>query len=228
MNLRMIGIGAVVVFTALLPLAASAGTAEGPESSPRAGGSEGPGTFGGAGGPDGARAPGGSGAPPSPGAHDGRPAHDDAKPSPRARVKGAPESTAHAPAAAGPAEHEPAARCGPALVSPEGIEAQTCVLSEDRDTWARTYYRNATGGRLRSVLTLMGPRGHTVQTNCSVLAGDQPGVCETPREPARGKPGAYSAVAEFSGTSDEAPLLLRSGSQAPDGGAVNSAVATAR
>lgn len=120
------------------------------------------------------------------------------------------------------------AHCGPELVSPDGIEAQTCVLTEGHDAWARTYYRNATGGRLRSVLTLMGPGGHTVQTNCAVGAGDQPGVCETPREPARGKPGAYSAVAEFAGTGDEAPLLLRSGSNATDGAALNSAADAAR
>ena len=37
------------------------------------------------------------------------------------------------------------ARCGPELSSPDGIEAQTCVLTQERDTWARTYYRNATG-----------------------------------------------------------------------------------
>ena len=38
-----------------------------------------------------------------------------------------------------------AARCGPELTSPDGIEAQTCVLTQGEDTWARTYYRNATG-----------------------------------------------------------------------------------
>ena len=41
-----------------------------------------------------------------------------------------------------------AARCGPELTSPDGIEAQTCVLTQGRDTWARTYYRNATGDEL--------------------------------------------------------------------------------
>lgn len=38
-----------------------------------------------------------------------------------------------------------AARCGPELSSPDGIEAQTCVLTQGEDTWARTYYRNTTG-----------------------------------------------------------------------------------
>ncbi|MEU5433977.1 hypothetical protein AB0G73_11445 [Streptomyces sp. NPDC020719] len=211
MNLRMIGIGAVVVCSVLLPLVASAGPADGPEPA-RA---KGPG--------DPEAAPGGS--------RNGGAVRDDAKPSPRARggALSGPVVRTGGPAvrAAAPTVREAAARCGPELVSPEGVEAQTCVLTEGRDAWARTYYRNATGGRLRSVLTLMGPRGHTVQTNCAVSAGDQPGTCETPREPARGKPGAYSAVAEFAEEGDDSPLLLRSGSNAPDG-AANSAAATAR
>lgn len=215
----MIGIGAVVVFTVLLPLAASAGPAEEPEPT----GAES------AGGDPARTDPGLAEAADSVGADSVRPESkgpdsvrsggsgsvaDDAKPVPHARVGDVPV--------------EPAAHCGPELVSPDGIEAQTCVLTEGHDAWARTYYRNATGGRLRSVLTLMGPGGHTVQTNCAVGAGDQPGVCETPREPARGKPGAYSAVAEFAGTGDEAPLLLRSGSNATDGAALNSAADAAR
>ncbi|MFK8906483.1 hypothetical protein [Streptomyces sp. YS-3] len=216
MNLRMIGIGAVVVFAVLLPLAASAGPVEEPEPA-------GAGSAGGDPAPSDAThadprvrdetAPGSTGSDSESGAGP-RSVPEDAKQAPHARVAG------------GPAE--PAAHCGPELVSPDGIEAQTCVLTEARDAWARTYYRNATGGRLRSVLTLMGPGGHTVQMNCPVGTGDQPEVCETPREPARGKPGAYSAVAEFAGTSEDAPLLLRSGSNAPDGGAVNSAGAAAR
>ncbi|MFI6943956.1 hypothetical protein ACIBI4_32280 [Streptomyces sp. NPDC050418] len=102
-----------------------------------------------------------------------------------------------------------AARCGPELASPEGVEAQTCVLSQGEDTWARTYYRNATGSELQSVLTLMGPDGRTVQMHCSVGAGDEPGACETPREPTAGGPEGYSAVAEFA--AGEA-MVLRSGS----------------
>ncbi len=90
-----------------------------------------------------------------------------------------------------------AARCGPELTSPDGIEAQTCVLSQGEETWARTYYRNATGHALTSVLSLMGPDARTVQLRCAVGAEDEPGVCETPRERTAGEPGAYTAVAEF-------------------------------
>ncbi|MDW4908420.1 hypothetical protein RB628_24535 [Streptomyces sp. ADMS] len=105
-----------------------------------------------------------------------------------------------------------AARCGPELTSPEGIEAQTCVLSQGEETWARTYYRNATGRGLTSVLSLMGPDARTVQLRCGVGAEDEPGVCETPRERTAGEPGAYTAVAEFAGAGGQGPLLLRSGS----------------
>ncbi|MFE1287679.1 hypothetical protein [Streptomyces sp. NPDC058751] len=104
-----------------------------------------------------------------------------------------------------------AARCGPELSSPDGVEAQTCVLTQGEETWARTYYRNATGHALGSSLTLMGPDGRTVQTACAVDAEDDPGVCETPRERTAGEPGAYSAVVEFA-MSGDGPLLLRSGS----------------
>ena len=85
-----------------------------------------------------------------------------------------------------PAPEDAAAHCGPELVSPEGVEAQTCVLNRGRDTWARTYYRNATGQELGSVLTLMGPDGRTLETNCQVAADDQPDSCETPHQSASG------------------------------------------
>ncbi|AZM54254.1 hypothetical protein DMA15_18205 [Streptomyces sp. WAC 01529] len=102
-------------------------------------------------------------------------------------------------------------RCGPELSSPEGIEAQTCVLTQGRETWARTYYRNATGEDLTGVLTQMGPDARTVQMHCAVDAGDEPGVCETPRERSAGEAAAYSAVAEFAAR-ESGGLLLRSGS----------------
>ncbi|MFF4350549.1 hypothetical protein [Streptomyces sp. NPDC001530] len=106
-----------------------------------------------------------------------------------------------------------AARCGPELSSPDGIEAQTCVLAQGEETWARTYYRNVSGDELSSVLSLMGPGGRTVQMNCAVGAKDDPRVCETPRERTAGDVGAYTAVAEFAkGTGSGGPLLLRSGS----------------
>ncbi|WP_345790119.1 hypothetical protein [Streptomyces sp. L-9-10] len=164
-------------------------------------------------------------------------------------------------------------RCGPEVTSPEGIEAQTCVLTAGRDrtgepgspgrsaspaspanpggsggtvgldTWARTYYRNETGGELLAVLSLMGPYGRTVQIHCPIGADDEPAICETPREPSRGEHTAYMAVAEFSAPANSgnrgnggysghnretegysaksaesvetAPLLLRSGSNSP-------------
>ncbi|MCX3059185.1 hypothetical protein [Streptomyces beihaiensis] len=104
-----------------------------------------------------------------------------------------------------------AARCGPELSSPEGVEAQTCVLTQGRDTWARTYYRNAMGERLDVVLTLMAPEGRTVRIDCPVGAGDDPGMCQTPRDRTEGSPGDYSAVAEYASGAD-GPLLLRAGS----------------
>lgn len=117
-----------------------------------------------------------------------------------------------------PPDARPRARCGPELSSPDGLEAQTCVLAHDGDTWARTYYRNASGAKLTAVLTLMAPRAHTVRTRCPVGAADEPGVCETPREPTSDGPGGYAAVAEFAAAPGTAhgphggPLLLRSGS----------------
>ncbi|WP_367326203.1 hypothetical protein [Streptomyces sp. HUAS ZL42] len=112
-----------------------------------------------------------------------------------------------------------AARCGPELSSPDGVEAQTCVLSRGEYTWARTYYRNATGGDLDSVLSLMGPGGRTVQMRCAVGADDEPGTCETPHERTRGNLAAYTAVTEFAARAGRGPLLLRSGSNsgAPTG-----------
>lgn len=112
-----------------------------------------------------------------------------------------------------------AARCGPELTSPDGIEAQTCVLTQGEETWARTYYRNATGGALDSVLSLMGPGGRTVQMRCAVMAEDEPASCETPRERTEGELDGYSAVAEFAARAGSGPLLLRAGSNssAPTG-----------
>ncbi|MFE3033676.1 hypothetical protein ACFXKY_18785 [Streptomyces canus] len=104
-----------------------------------------------------------------------------------------------------------AARCGPELSSPDGIEAQTCVLTQGEESWARTYYRNATGAVLDAALSFMGPGGHTVQLHCVVGAGDEPDSCETPRRRTQGAPTAYTAVAEFA-RRGSGPLLLRTGS----------------
>jgi hypothetical protein len=127
-----------------------------------------------------------------------------------------------------------AARCGPELSSPEGLEAQTCVLRGEAGTWARSYYRNTSGRRLGAVLSLMGPQGRTVQIHCVVPAGDEPGVCETPKEPVGGAaepagsaagvqgagsgsgPGAWAAVAEYAVPDEGGPLLLRAGSNSGD------------
>jgi hypothetical protein len=130
---------------------------------------------------------------------------------------------ADAPAGSGESAESPglglgggtAVRCGPELTSPGGIEAQTCVLAQGADTWARTYYRNATGDALTAVLSLMGPEGRTVRMHCAVGAEDAPAMCETPRESARGGPAAYTAVTEFAGRGGSGPLLLRSGSNSP-------------
>ncbi|MEV6962609.1 hypothetical protein AB0M97_26195 [Streptomyces sp. NPDC051207] len=105
-----------------------------------------------------------------------------------------------------------AVRCGPDLTSPGGVEAQTCVLAQGADIWARTYYRNATGDALTAVLSLMGPGGRTVRMHCAVGAEDAPAMCETPRGPARAALAAHTAVAEFAAPGGSGPLLLRTGS----------------
>ncbi|MGW2421235.1 hypothetical protein ACWC0C_18670 [Streptomyces sp. NPDC001709] len=105
-----------------------------------------------------------------------------------------------------------ATRCGPKLTSPDGLEAQTCVLTQGADTWARTYYRNTTGEQLDSVLSLMGPGGRSVQMRCVTSDDNEPATCETPRERSKGGMDAYSAVMEFARTGVDGALLLRSGS----------------
>lgn len=105
-----------------------------------------------------------------------------------------------------------AARCGPEVTSPDGVEAQTCVLTQGQETWARTYYRNATGRPLDAALTLMGPGERTVRAHCAPDGDDEPRTCETPREHTQGAPMAYTAVAEFAERGMSGPLLLRSGS----------------
>ncbi|MFH8981490.1 hypothetical protein [Streptomyces varsoviensis] len=133
--------------------------------------------------------------------------------------------------AADPAKARNTARCGPALSSAElsargRVEAQTCVLAQGRDTWSRLYYRNATGGPLKAVLTLMQPDGRTLQAHCEVAGSVGRGSCQTPRERTvrgygeqggRSGPGAhdgYTAVSEIA--SADGRLLLRSGSNSPD------------
>ncbi|MEV6023013.1 hypothetical protein [Streptomyces sp. NPDC052036] len=132
------------------------------------------------------------------------PAHDDAKrPVP-----------ARSPLLSGSALAT-AAHCGRQLSSGDGIEAQTCVLTRGQDIWARTYYRNAGGEELSSVLNLMAPDGRTVEMRCAVAVTGASGACETPRQHLTGDPGAYAAVAEFARRDGGGPLLLRSGSDRP-------------
>ncbi|MFJ9739354.1 hypothetical protein [Streptomyces sp. NPDC101166] len=235
MSLRLFALGGAVVCAIVLPLAvASAGSvdderefavsplplADDPVTDGHAGG-------GAVGAAEGSR----SGAGPA-GAHGTRDAHspDDARP-PVATPSASPRLLGLGLATG--------ARCGPELSSPEGVEAQTCVLTQGEDTWARTYYRNSTGRALNAVLSFMGPHGRTVQTRCAVGADDEPGACETPRERAQGDAGAYTAVAEFSGAAGAGgstagtdaraggdagaaggvgggPLLLRSGSNSEE------------
>ncbi|MFD0353470.1 hypothetical protein ACFVHW_06930 [Streptomyces sp. NPDC127110] len=119
----------------------------------------------------------------------------------------------------GPAEQPRTdSRCGPELSAPQGLEAQTCVLESAGQTWGRSYYRNTSGRALDAVLTVMGPAGRTVQIRCAVGAGDEPGLCETPRGDSAGAPEDYSAVAEFAVPDEEGRLLLRSGSNSPGPG----------
>ncbi|MFF5423473.1 MULTISPECIES: hypothetical protein [unclassified Streptomyces] len=216
MNLRVAALAAAVTAAVLLPLAASAG-------------GTGTGKGAGAAGTDATAPPGdllgGLGLGPGPRTAGDAPAGTaptrtptapPVPPGPPAPVPGGSASAGSLP--------ERIARCGPELASPEGVEAQTCVLAEGADTWGRTYYRNATGRELDAYLTLMAPGGRTVQVRCHVAAEDEPGRCETPRE--RGSEGltAYTAVAEFAGAGDNGagaegagPLLLRSGSNTAGG-----------
>ena len=87
-----------------------------------------------------------------------------------------------------------ASSCGPEIASPEGVEAQTCVLTEDGDTWARTYYRNATNGQLPTVLTLMRSDGRTVQVHCTLPAADEPGSARRHGTRAAGRTAEWGRV----------------------------------
>ncbi|MER6349522.1 hypothetical protein ACWC10_21295 [Streptomyces sp. NPDC001595] len=197
-KLRLFGLAVAVVCAAALPLAmASAGpvgsgrSAGGPEQAV----------------PGEARDAAGNAAPDTVAGHDSAAGNDKAPLTERAAEPGARRS----PFLLGLGVST-AARCGPELTSPDGIEAQTCVLAQAEDTWGRTYYRNATGHALDAVLTLMAPGGRTVQIRCAVDAGDEPASCETPREAGRGPAAEYTAVAEFAEPGGQGPLLLRVGS----------------
>ncbi|SFT29299.1 hypothetical protein SAMN04487982_114137 [Streptomyces sp. ok210] len=99
---------------------------------------------------------------------------------------GAGKSAGLAEGPAPPLPDRPVARCGPSTGAartdlPRGHpRALTCVMTDGRATWARSYYRDTTGDELRSVLTLMGPGGRTVETRCTVESQDEPRDCEMP------------------------------------------------
>ncbi|MFE7581365.1 hypothetical protein ACFU5Y_07355 [Streptomyces gardneri] len=221
-KLRMIGLGTAVAVAVLVPIVAVAGPTGDPVRPAGPGDAKS--------GAGAARAGDGAGAPAGDGGllsdlglgHGARTAESPAAGATQDRASVPSDSPAASSAtsvpSATPAAPERITKCGPELASPEGIEAQTCVLAEGPDIWARTYYRNATGQQLDAFLTLMAPGGRTVQVRCPVAAQDEPGTCETPRERGQGKATAYTAVAEFAGTGEggSTPLLLRSGSNTAD------------
>lgn len=193
MNLRTIGLGAVAVTAALLPMAAIGGPAGGPRTPARVAADDG-------------RAP----ASDDDGAARAAPAFD--------RKSTAAVLLAETDDPSGSGATGLVARCGPVLASPYGVEAQTCVLADGAGAWARTYHRNTSGAELRAYLSLMGPAGRTVRVHCAVPAGDEPGTCETPRDGGTGGIGDRTAVAEFAVDGEpESRLLLRAGSNHPQG-----------
>ncbi|UNZ18487.1 hypothetical protein [Streptomyces sp. 891-h] len=103
-----------------------------------------------------------------------------------------------------------AASCGLEIVSPEGVAARACVLTRGVETWARAYYRNATGHRLPVSLALYGPGEGESRVRCTMRGDGRRGVCETPRGPGAGATepgkGASTAVAEVFAADGE-PLL---------------------
>ncbi|MFI6148421.1 hypothetical protein [Streptomyces sp. NPDC051109] len=205
MNLRLIGISAGVLIILSLPLA---GAIAGPDF---AGQDDGKG--GGLLSSLGLAGPQGGSRTSTPAAGSARQADPPRAGEPQRGHPGQPHARPPQP---GPSEQPRTdSRCGPELSSPQGLEAQTCILAGEGRTWGRSYYRNTSGRALDAVLTVMGPAGHTVQIRCAVGAADEPGLCETPREHSAGAPDAYSAVAEFAVPDDEGQLLLRSGSNSP-------------
>ncbi|NEA57997.1 hypothetical protein G3I60_28520 [Streptomyces sp. SID13666] len=208
-NLRMIALTSVIALAVVLPLAAATAGPSGPAGPPaRAARSDRPQSVPGV--ADGTGAGTVDGLLPGLGPASGGSSAAGNAPGPSGGSAAGP--------GAGSAALRPVAACGPQLTSPEGVQAQTCTIAVGGDTWARTYYRNGTGGPLGGVLTLMRPDGRTVRVECPVGAGNGPGSCETPRErtvkavsPDDGTAEIYSAVAEFASAGSER-MLLRAGS----------------
>ncbi|MEV5267616.1 hypothetical protein [Streptomyces werraensis] len=113
-----------------------------------------------------------------------------------------------------------ALRCGPALSSPDGVEARTCVVVRGEDVWARTYYRNTTGALLDAALSLLGPERAQRAEPVRAGAGDGPSLCETPRVRLKVEPLRHTAAAEFAVHTSGAEvgrLLPRAGSNPAPG-----------
>lgn len=195
-NLRMVALASAVALAIVLPLAAATAGPAGLSGRAKTGPDKRQGKQDPARGRQRARAA-GAASPAAEGESDARP-------------DGGPGSPLAAPA---DGSRGSAAQCGPELDSPEGLEAQTCVLADGDGTWARTYYRNGTGGRPTGVLTLMAPDGRTLEVRCPMSATGTSEVCETPRRASLRGHGAYTAVAEI--VSEQGKLLLRSGSNSP-------------
>ncbi|MBB1255408.1 hypothetical protein [Streptomyces alkaliterrae] len=124
----------------------------------------------------------------------------------------------HADPAAESSAAGPRAVCGPQVGEPEVLTAQTCVLEQGDETWARAYYRNASGEPLPAVLSLLRPDGRSLQVHCELDGSTEPGTCETPRQRSvRAIDGElpYTAVLEVASPDGER-LLLRSGSNSPE------------
>ncbi|MFI2236876.1 hypothetical protein [Streptomyces chrestomyceticus] len=207
-NLRMIALASTVALAVALPLAAAtAGPAESDRSAADGSASA---THPDADAPVGTRASAARGPGAAPGPSGG------AHPVPRT---GAPADSRTDPRTdSGTAsDGRRTTRCGPELAAPEGVEAQTCVLTEGGLTWGRTYYRNTSGKPLRAVLSLLRPDGRTVQAYCDLPAGDEPATCETPREATVGGDRApYTAVVEIADARGERKLLRSGSNAAPD------------
>ncbi|GCD36237.1 hypothetical protein OEIGOIKO_03997 [Streptomyces chrestomyceticus JCM 4735] len=215
-NLRMIALASTVALAVALPLAAAtAGPAESDRSAADGSASA---AHPDADVPVGTRASAARGPAPGPsrGAHPvprtGAPA--DSRTDPRTDSRSGPRSDSGTAA-----DGRRTTRCGPELAAPEGVEAQTCVLTEGGLTWGRTYYRNTSGKPLRAVLSLLRPDGRTVQAHCDLPAGDEPATCETPREATVGGDRApYTAVVEIADARGERKLLRSGSNAAPDAG----------
>ncbi|WP_301130087.1 hypothetical protein [Streptomyces cacaoi] len=80
----------------------------------------------------------------------------------------------------------PVGTCGPEIASSSGVKVQTCVVTGEDGSWARTYYTNPSHRALPAVLTLTRPGGTTTRVHCTLRPGAERGTCETPGAPRAG------------------------------------------